>query len=291
MKPVAFEYASPTTVAEAVQLLAEHGEQARVLAGGQSLVPLLNRRIVRPGILVDINRVPELTYQRHEDGTLELGAMVRHEAVARSMLVQNAVPLLTIASGHIAHLAVRSRGSFGGSLAHADPGAELPTVAMTLDATFHSISSRGARVLSATEFFRARNKNGLAPDELLVGVRVPELTSGTGYAFEELSLRFHHAPVVAAAAVVRVGSDGNIIEVRIGLAGVAEIPIRAWPVERSLVGQAPTETLAGDAAATVAKELDPPGDVHASPTYRRRLAQVLVRRTLQSALEQAVPAP
>jgi carbon-monoxide dehydrogenase medium subunit len=283
MKPVAFEYCAPTSIAETVSLLAEYGDDARVLAGGQSLVPLLNRRLVRPRVLVDINRVAELAYESHGNAVLELGAMVRHEQVAGSELVEHAVPLLALAARQIGHQAVRSRGSFGGSLAHADPGAELPMLAAVLDARFTAVSAGKSRELRATDFFCGRNVTALLPDELLIKIRMDDL-AGASYAFEEFSLRFHHAPVVAAAAVVRLDSDDRVTEVRIGLAGVANVPIRASAVEESLVGEGPDENMIVDAAARATRALEPAGDVHGSPKYRRRLAEVLVRRTLGLAI-------
>jgi carbon-monoxide dehydrogenase medium subunit len=220
---------------------------------------------------------------RERAGTLEVGAIVRQEAVLRSELVRRRAPLLGAAVRQIAHRAIRSRGSIGGSLAHGDPGAELPLAATTLDASMHVRGGAGERVVAASDFFRTARTTALAAGELLVGVTFPDLPSGAGWAFEEFSRRFHHAPLVAAAAVVVLDADGRFGEVRIGLAGVGETPLRARAVEREIVGQPPVPDVIAAAAQDATRDLDAPGDVHASPGYRRQLAAVLVRRTLERA--------
>jgi carbon-monoxide dehydrogenase medium subunit len=283
VKPAAFAYEAPDDVPEALALLGEHGAEARALAGGQSLVPLLNRRILRPRMLVDLNGIDALSTVSESPGALEVGATVRQEAVLRSELVRRRAPLLCAAVGQIAHRAIRSRGSIGGSLAHGDPGAELPLVALTLDASLHVRNGAGERAVAASDFFRAPRTTAVAAGELLVGVTFPDLPRGAGWAFEEFSLRFHNAPLVAVAAVVVLDADGRVGAVRIGLAGVGPTPVRARATEQAIVGQPAAPDVIAAAAEDAARDLDPPDDVHASPEYRRQLAAVLVRRTLKRA--------
>ena len=288
MKPAAFEYFTPATVDEAVALLAEHGGEAKPLAGGQSLIPAMNFRLARPALLVDLNRVSELAYVRAESGGVALGAMTRQRAVERSDVVARAAPLLAEAMPAIAHPQIRNRGTIGGSIAHADPSAELPAVMLALDAWFRAKSSSGERSIPAGEFFKGMLETALEPGELLVEIAVPALPASSGTAFLEVARRHGDYALVGVAAIVTLDPRGRCKEARIGLLSVGDGPVLATEAGKGLSGQTPSEELlraAGDAAAT--RDIDPPSDIHASAAYRRRLAAVLTRRALALAFERA----
>jgi aerobic carbon-monoxide dehydrogenase medium subunit len=283
MKPPPFEYVAPTSTADAAAALADAGEDAKVLAGGQSLLPLLSLRLARPSVLVDLNRIEELFSITPDEGGTTIGAMTRHRTVERSDVVAAHVPLLAAAVPHIGHAAIRSRGTIGGSLAHADPAAELPAIALALDATFTIRSAaRGERTVSAEEFFQGYFTTALEPDELLVAVRFPNAPAGTGVSVQEMARRHGDFAMVAAAASVSV-ADGAMTDVRIGLINVSDRPVRARDAEAALRGGASID----DAAAIATADLAPVSDLHATAAYRTKVAGVLVRRALTTALEQA----
>ena len=288
MKPAAFEYFTPATMDEALALLAEHGGEAKALAGGQSLIPAMNFRLARPAVLVDLNRVSELAYVRAESGGVALGAMTRQRAVERSDLVARAAPLLGEAMPSIAHPQIRNRGTIGGSIAHADPSAELPAVMRALDARFRTRSSSGERSIPAGEFFKGMLETALAPGELLVEIAVPPLPASSGTAFLEVARRHGDYALVGVAAVVTLDGKGRCRAARIALLSVGDGPVLAVEAAKVLAGQAPSNELlraAGDAAAT--RDVDPPSDIHASAAYRRQLVAVLTRRALARAFERA----
>jgi CO/xanthine dehydrogenase FAD-binding subunit len=286
LKPPRFDYAAPETLAEAVSLLAEHADaEVKVLAGGQSLMPLLHMRLARPDILVDLNRVPELHYIREEDGVLAIGAMTRKRALEESALVEERQPILLAATRLVAHPQIRNRGTVGGSMAHADPAAEYPALAVLLGVEMRAAGSEGVRTIAAEDFFQGYLTTALAPDEVLAEIRVPALRPGTGWAFLEVARRHGDFALGGAGVTLRRDASGRLSEVRIALFGAGPSPVRPRAVEALLVGELPSERLFEGASRKVAESLEEPiSDVHASAEYRRNLAQVLTRRALGEAL-------
>ena len=291
MKPPPFAYAAPDTVEEAVGLLTEHADaEPRVLAGGQSLIPLMNFRLAKPGYLVDLRNVAGLSGIRREGDVLVIGAMTKMAEVERSPEVAVAAPLVTEAVGLVAHVPVRNSGTVGGSLAHADPAAELPAVAVALDADLVAAGPGGTRVIPAAEFFTGPYSTALAADEILTEIRLPVWPGG--HAFTEFSRVHANFAVVAVAALVELDGDGDgdgdrIRRAAVALAGVAPTPVRATAAERALAGapaDAATIRAAADAAAT---SLSPAGDLHASPETRRGLARTYLRRGIELAVARA----
>jgi len=286
MKLPEVEYEAPTTVAEAIDLLAEHGDEASVLAGGQSLIPLLALRLARPAVLIDINGVDELAGVSATDGRVAVGAMTREYVAEESQTVADAVPLLAAALPLIGHEAIRSRGTIGGSLAHADPAAELPAVARALNAEFVVRGPSGERVIPAAEWFEGYLTTSRRPDELLVEVRFPTARGGTGVSFTEVARRHGDFAIVGLAASL-VLSGGVISDARLAFAGVAEVPVRATAAEELLAGERPSAELFDEAARRATEDLDPPADLHGSSDYRKTVAAAVVRRGLRAATDNA----
>lgn len=286
MKPAPFEYYRPASVEEAVALLARHGPEAKVLAGGQSLIPLLKLRLARPGVLVDLNGARELAYVR-TNGMVACGAMARL-AELESAAIRSRCPILAAAARHIGHPAIRHRGTICGSLAHADPAAELPLLALVLDAELSVTGPAGNRVVRARDFFVTSLTTSLAPGELLVEARFPVPGPRTGWAFQELSRRHGDFAIAAVAALVEVGSAGTISNARIALGGVADRPLRCSDAEAALAGTPGGPAAFQAAAAAAADPLEPPSDLHGSGAYRRHVARVLVERALTEAWQRAV---
>ncbi len=277
MKPPPFIYVAPSSLDEAIGVLAEHGEDAKVLAGGQSLIPLLSLRLARPTALVDLNGVAELS-SIEVDGSTAIGSMTRHRAVERSAEIARHLPLLAAAVPYIGHAAIRTRGTIGGSLAHADPAAELPAVALALDATFEARSTRGTRVIHAADFFVGYFTTALEPDEILTRVIFPNAAPRTGVSVQEMARRHGDFAMVAAIASVTIGGNA-----RIALINVADRPVRAHEAEVAMQAGAPID----EVAALATRDLEPTADLHASAAYRRSVAQVLVRRALTEATQRA----
>jgi carbon-monoxide dehydrogenase medium subunit len=286
MKLPPVEYEAPTTVAEATDLLAEHGDEASVLAGGQSLIPLLALRLARPEVLIDVNGIAELSGVSAEDGRVAIGATTREYVAEESEIVAEAVPLLAAALPFIGHEAIRSRGTIGGSLAHADPAAELPAVARALDAEFVVRGQSGVRVIPAAQWFEGYLTTSRSPDELLVEVRFPAARRGTGTSFQEVARRHGDFAMVGLAASL-VMSGEVITEARLAFAGVADVPVRAAAAEDLLVGERPSAELFDEAARRATRDLDPPADLHGSSDYRRTVAAAVVRRGLRAAADNA----
>jgi aerobic carbon-monoxide dehydrogenase medium subunit len=286
MKLPSVEYEAPATVTEAVGLLSEHQDDASVLAGGQSLIPLLALRLARPTVLIDINGVRELSGFSVTDGWLAVGAMTREYAAEESGTVAGTVPLLAAALPLIGHEAIRSRGTIGGSLAHADPAAELPAVAVALDAEFVVRSQAGDRVIPAREWFEGYLSTSRRPDELLVEVRFPTARRGTGVAFLEVARRHGDFAIVGLAASLTL-ADGAISDARLTFAGMSDVPVRAAEAEDFLAGERPSESLFEEAARLATAEITPPADLHGSSEYRTTVAATLVRRGLQAAADRA----
>jgi aerobic carbon-monoxide dehydrogenase medium subunit len=286
MKLPPFDYEAPKTVSETVELLAEHDDEASVLAGGQSLIPLLALRLARPAVLIDINGVAELSGISATDGWTAIGATTREYMAEESERVADAVPLLAAALPLIGHEAIRSRGTIGGSLAHADPAAELPAVARALDAEFVVRGPSGERVIPAAEWFEGYLTTSRRPDELLVEVRFPTAGPGTGVSFQEVARRHGDFAIVGLAASLTL-SDGAISDARLALAGVAEVPVRAAAAEELLVGERPSAELFDEAARRATGDVDPPDDLHGSSDYRKTVAAAIVRRGLREAADHA----
>lgn len=287
MKPAQFVYNRARSLEEVFAALKLHGPEAKLIAGGQSLVPMLNFRLLRPSLLIDINRVPEL--QRLEEtpeGGLRIGALTRHHQLRSSPLVKRLYPVLHEAMGHVAHLAIRHRGSIGGSLSHADPAAELPMMAVLLDARLKIASAAGRRELPAAEFFQAALMTALEPQEVLVEIELPPLPAGTGWAFEEVARRAGDFALAAAGVLLRV-EDGRVREPRIAVMGVGEVPSRLSAAEQALAGQALDEQTLEAVVAQVRAAVEPTTDLHASADYRRHLVGVLVRRAIAAAWQRA----
>jgi len=267
VKPAPFDYVAPTSLEEALELRARHAGECAVLAGGQSLVPSLNLRLARPAVVIDVNGIAELRGIRAVERTTTIGATTRQRAAERD---PNAGPLLREALSYVAHPAIRTRGTIGGSVAHADPAAELPAVVVLHDGAIVARSTRGERTIAAADFFTGWLTNALEPDELLVEVRLPPLPPGCGTAFLELSRRHGDFALVGVAAMAAPG------DVRVALTGVDGAPVlRRFDEDSTEIGR------------EVAASLDPPGDMHATGAYRRRVAAVLVDRALAQARSRA----
>jgi carbon-monoxide dehydrogenase medium subunit len=290
MKPAPFEYHSPKTREEALELLAQHGDEAKVLAGGQSLVPSMNFRLAQPSILVDLNGIGDLfgIWPREHDG-LGIGAMTRQRSLERSRLVAERAPLVAEAMPYIAHPQIRNRGTFGGSLAHADPAAELPAVAVALDATLIAQSKGGGDEvrIPASDFFLGVFTTALEPDQLLVEIDIPPLPPRTGTAFEEFARRHGDYALAGAAAVVTLAKDGKVAESKLVFFSIGDGPVVALSASSVLNGAATDEETIRAAAEAADADIDPQSDIHASAAYRRHLANVLARRTLARAAERA----
>jgi carbon-monoxide dehydrogenase medium subunit len=286
MKLPHVDYEAPKTVSEAVELLAEHQDEASVLAGGQSLIPLLALRLARPEVLIDINGVDELSGVSVADGWVAIGAMTREYVAEESETVAETVPLLAAALPLIGHEAIRSRGTVGGSLAHADPAAELPAVARALDAEFVVRGQSGERVVPAAEWFEGFLTTSRRPDELLVEVRFPAAGRGAGISFQEVARRHGDFAIVGLAASLTL-SEGAISDARLAFAGLSDVPVRAVDAEDLLVGQEPSAELFDEAARRATDDIDPPADLNGSPDYRRKVAAALVRRGLRAASDNA----
>ena len=289
VKPPPFDYSAPDTLEEALFVLGEAGDEARPLAGGQSLVPLLSLRLARPSRLVDLAGITALKTLDTAAGHLAVGAMVREREAERDERVRSLAPALADALPLIGHPAIRSRGTIGGSLSHADPAAELPAVALVLEAELVAESrARGRRSIPAADFFTGFFTTALAPDELLTTLRVPSSAPGTGWAVDEVARRHGDFAIVAAAAMVRLDtSTGRIEEARVALAGVGDTPVRLAETEQMLAGAEPADGAFADAAENAVTRLSPPADVHGSAAYRRHVAGVLARRTLKLAAQRA----
>ena len=285
MKPAPFRYERPSEVDEAVALLAEHGGEAKVLAGGQSLMPLMNMRLARPAVLVDITRIASLDSIEVDDGHLVVGAAARARDAELSPAVRERCPMLAESLRWVGHVEIRNRGTVCGSLAHADPVAELPLVAVTLDAELVARSARGERTIAASDFFVSYLTTALAEDELLTSVRLPVRRSGVGLGFVEFARRHGDYALVAVAALLEGGPDGVCTRARLMLGGVDATPLRARVAERALVGQCLDGESFAAAAREVVQVLNPESDVQASGEYRRKLAGVLVERALAEAAD------
>jgi carbon-monoxide dehydrogenase medium subunit len=287
MKPPRFEYAAPRQIDEVVTLLAQHGDRAKVLAGGQSLVPLLNFRLAEPEVLVDVNRVSALAYIRPVDSGVAIGALTRQHTLEREEIVRARVPIVAEACRLIGHLPIRHRGTIGGSLAHADPASELPAVMLALEAELTARGAAGPRTVPADQFFTGVFTTALEPDELLTEVRVPGLPPRTGSAFVEIARRAGDFALVGIAALVTLDDAGRVTRARLALCGAGPTPVRAREAERALVGERPEARVLDAAAEEIAAATDPPSDIHASAAFRTKLARHVGRQAIELAVRRA----
>lgn len=286
MKPAQFEYFAPPTVSEAIELLASYDGEAKLLAGGQSLVPMMNLRLARPEALIDLNHIPELSYIQEEGNWLVIGAMTRHTEVENSPLVQHACPILSYAVRNVGYPAIRNRGTLGGSLAHSDPVAEMPCLAVTLDAELVALGPEGQRTIPATEFFVSHFMSVLEPSEVLIEVRFPKLGEQNGWDFQEFAKKSHEYPIVSVAAELQF-EESKITLARIGISGGGDRAIRATEAEETLKGKSPNPTVFDEASVTAASYARPTGDIHGSEGHRRDLIKTLTRRVLEGAVSKA----
>jgi carbon-monoxide dehydrogenase medium subunit len=286
MKPPLFDYHAPNTLDEALTLLADYGDDAKALAGGQSLVPAMNFRLAQPAILIDLNGIKCLFGIESQNGTgLRIGAMTRQRSVERSPLVATHAPLLAEAMPHIAHPQIRNRGTFGGSLAHADPASELPALAIALEMKMAAQSVRGKRWIAADDFFEGLFETALEPDELLTEIIIPPLPARTGYAFDEVARRHGDYAMAGATALVTLAEDGTIAHSKLIFFSIDDAPVEATSATDLLLGKQPTNELIRAAAEAIDDNIEPISDIHATADYRRHLAKVLARRTLTRAIE------
>jgi carbon-monoxide dehydrogenase medium subunit len=289
MKPAPFDYVAPESLQGALAALGEHGADAKLLAGGQSLIPVMNFRLAQPAVLIDLNRVPGLDgIETTSEGGLRIGALCRHSAVEKNPQVAQVAPLLHEAVPFIAHPQIRNRGTVGGSLAHADPAAELPAVTVAARARLKLQSAEGERWLAASEFFTGLFATALEPDEILVEIELPPAPPGAGWSFQEIARRHGDYAQVGVAAMVSLATDGTCRESRLVYLSVGDGPIEARQAADLLAGQALSEdTLESAAAHAATQEIEPTDDIHASAEFKRHLARVLSRRALTKAAERA----
>jgi len=290
MKPPPFKYLVPTNLEEALSHLAEYGDEAKPLAGGQSLIPTMNFRLAQPEVLIDLNNIANLSYIRSsDDGGVLIGTMTRQRLVERDELIKTQAPLIYEAMPVIAHPQIRNRGTFGGNLAHADPASELPALALILNTRFALVKNGNVRWVSADQFFVDLFETALEPDELLLEIAIPPLPARTGYAFKEISRRQGDYAMVGAAATVTLDETGLCTDVRLVYFSVGPKPVEAFQAMELIMGEKLTPELIDQAAETAAEDdIDPQPDIHASVKYRRHLAKVLARQVLTTAASRVV---
>jgi CO/xanthine dehydrogenase FAD-binding subunit len=282
MKPARFDYVKPATLSEAIEALTASDGEGKVLAGGQSLLPLLNFRMVRPTVLVDINGLKDLSFIETRGDSVVIGALTRHREIEQSALIASKLPVMSAAMRHVAHLAIRNRGTIGGSLSHADPAAELPMMALFYGATIVVEGPSGRRNVPAEEFFIDALTNCLEPDEIVVEIEFPALAHD-GWAFEEVARRFGDFALASIAVAVRREQAG-IAEIRIGVMGIADTPLRLTTVEQELAGAKVDSLLPDRFSGFVTAATSPNGDLHASAEYRKHLLGALARQAMATAL-------
>jgi len=291
MKPPPFEYYAPTTVEEALARLAEHGYDAKPLAGGQSLIPMMNFRLAQPSVLVDLNKIPDLSYIRpNEGGGLSIGAMARHSMVEKDALVAERAPLVHETMPKIATTQIRSRGTFGGSLAHADPSAELVCASVALDGKFKVVSQQRERWIPANEFFLGLFTSALEPEELLVEIQLPPFPKQTGWSLMEIARRPHDFCLIGVAATLTLGKKDQCKKARLVYLSAGDGPMVGQQAAKVLEGQSISPELFEEAAEVASSaDIDPSSDIHATAEFRRHLANVLTRRALEEAYKRAIP--
>jgi carbon-monoxide dehydrogenase medium subunit len=287
MKPAPFKYIAATSLEQALSLKAEYGDEAKFLAGGQSLLPTMNFRLARPAILIDINRIEGLGAIRPRDGGAGVGALARYRTLERDSGFAGMFPLIAEALPHIAHPQIRNRGTIGGNLSHADPASELPAIAVALGARFHIQQAKQERWIDASDFFVGALTTDLQPDEMLVEVELPSPKLRTGSCFMEVARRRGDFAIVGLAAMIALGQLDDCASVRLVFCGVGETPIDASSAADVLLGRTLTEEAVREVAASVQTMIDPGGSVHATADYQRHIAGVLTERALQTAHQRA----
>ena len=285
MKPAPFKYIAATSLEHALALKAQHGDDAKFLAGGQSLIPAMNFRLARPAILIDINEIEGLAGTRSRAQAVGVGPLTRYRALQRSEGFTRLFPLIGEALPHIAHPQIRNRGTIGGNLSHADPASELPAIAIALRARFRVRSAKRERWIEASEFFRGALTTDLQPDEMLVEVELPAPKPRSGSCFMEIARRRGDFAIVGVAATVTLGEQDQCAEVRLSLCGVGETPVDASSAADGLIGQAPSDQAIREVAASLQGLIEPGGNVHATADYQRHIAGVLAERALQTACQ------
>ena len=287
MKPAPFEYFVPDSLEAALELKAEHGDEAKALAGGQSLIPAMNFRVAQPSILIDLNRISDLRYV-HKNGALRIGAMTVQSAAEHDPLVARHAPLLHEAIPNIAHSQIRNRGTIGGSIAHADPASELPVVCLALDARMHARSKSGERWIEAKDFFAGLFSTALQPDELLTEIEFPDLPANTGYAFMEIARRSGDYAMAGLAVLLSLDANSEIESAQLVYLNVGDGPLDATQAATSLLGKSPTEAAFKEAGKLASQQdMVPFGNLHASADYQRHLSAVLTERALSKAYQRA----
>ena len=286
MIPTQFDYYVANSVNEALDLLQRHGDRAKLLAGGHSLIPLMKLRLATPEVLIDIGRIASLREITHDAGVVSIGALCTHAQVAASPIVRELLPVLSAAAAEIGDPQVRNRGTIGGNLAHADPAADLPAVVLALDAEIVATGPRGQRVIPASEFFQGMLTTALQPDEILTEIRIRALGPHTGSAYAKLANRASRYAVVGVAAVITV-DDGQCTAARLGITGAGTVAVRASAAEAALVGKRLDAAAISAAASLAPQAVDPVGDIHASAEYRTEMVRVYANRALTAALAAA----
>ena len=283
MKPASFKYVAAASVDHALSLKAEHGDDAKFLAGGQSLMPAMNFRLAQPAVLIDINEIADLTGIRRSAAATRVGPVTRYRALQRDAAFARDFALIGEALPHIAHPQIRNRGTIGGNLAHADPASELPAIALALGARFHARTATQERWIEASDFFVGALTTDLQPDEMLVGIELLLPKPRTGCCFMEIARRRGDFAIVGVAAMMTLGERDECTDVRLAFCGVGETPVDASSAAEVLVGGTPTEAAIRDVAASVQGMIDPGGSVHATAAYQRHVAGVLTERALRTA--------
>jgi carbon-monoxide dehydrogenase medium subunit len=283
MKPASFKYVAAASVDHALSLKAEHGDDAKFLAGGQSLMPAMNFRLAQPAVLIDINEIADLTGIRRSAAATRVGPVTRYRALQRDAAFARDFALIGEALPHIAHPQIRNRGTIGGNLAHADPASELPAIALALGARFHARTATQERWIEASDFFVGALTTDLQPDEMLVGIELLLPKPRTGCCFMEIARRRGDFAIVGVAAMMTLGEGDECTDVRLAFCGVGETPIDASSAAEVLVGGTPTEAAIRDVAASMQGMIDPGGSVHATADYQRHIAGVLTERALRTA--------
>jgi CO/xanthine dehydrogenase FAD-binding subunit len=283
MKPAPFKYIAATSLEHALALKAEHGDDAKFLAGGQSLMPAMNFRLAQPAIIIDINGIEDLAGIRPSGGTTRVGPVTRYRALQRDAGFAQLFPLIGEALPHIAHPQIRNRGTIGGNLSHADPASELPAIAVALRARFRVQAAKQERWIEAPDFFAGALTTDLKPDEMLTEIELPLAKPRTGSCFMEIARRRGDFAIVGVAAMVTLGDEDKCTAIRLAFCGVGQTPVDASPAADGLIGHTLTEEALRDAAASVQTMIDPGGSVHATADYQRHIAGVLTERALQTA--------
>src|SRR5258705_2255643 len=288
MKPASFEYYAPDSIEQALDLMSQYAEDAKILAGGQSLVPAMNFRVVQPSVLIDLNRVTELSYVREDDRVIRIGAMTRERQLEFNALISRWAPLLKEAAPHIAHPQIRNRGTIGGSIVNADPAAELPVLMLALSARLKAKSVSGERWIDAQDFFMGMFTTALEPDEILVEIELPASPPRTGWSFIEVAPRAGDYALMGVAALVTLDQNGKCEHAKLVYLNAGEGPMEAKEAEKLLIGESLNDRLIESSASKASEtEINPFGNIHTSPEFQRHLANVLTKKALKQATQRA----